>query len=219
MAFRNGDYLETLQPGKYATWNDAGKYKVYTRDLREKVLDVTGQDIMTKDKVTLRMNAVLIYRVVDPVKAVTVVADPEQALYRDTQLAIRAEVGQRQLDQLLSEKDAVAEATATVLKARAGDFGLEVRSLGIRDIILPGDMKDLLNQVIEAQKAAEANVIKRREETAAMRSQANTAKLLEGSEVLMKLRELEVLEKIAQTTNLSVVVGDESLTDRLVKLV
>lgn len=86
-------------------------------------------------------------------------------------------------------------------------------------MILPGDMKILLNQIMEAQKAAEANVIKRREETAAMRSQANTAKLMEDNEVLMKLRELEVIEKIAQTSNLQVVLGDGSLKARLLKLI
>ncbi len=91
-------------------------------------------------------------------------------------------------------------------------------SIGIRDIILPGDMKELLNRVTEAKKAAEANLISRREETAAMRSQANTAKLLESSPVLMRLRELEVLEKIATHSKLSVVLGEKGLTDQVVNL-
>jgi chorismate mutase len=69
--------------------------------------------------------------------------------------------------------------------------------VGIRDIILPGEMKDLMNKVTEAKKAAEANLIARRDETAAMRSQANTAKLLADNPILMRPRELEVLEKIA----------------------
>ena len=218
VAFKNGAYLETLSPGTYATWNEAGKYKVYNLDIREKVLDVTGQEIMTADKVTLRMNAVVTYRVVDPVKAISQVNDVEQALYRETQLVIRAEVGLRELDRLLGEKDAVAEVTAMALKKRAAEIGIQVRSLGIRDVILPGDMKELLNKVIEAQKVAEANVIKRREETAAMRSQVNTAKLLEQNEILMRMRELEVLEKIAQTSNLQVVLGDEGLRERVLKL-
>ena len=219
VAFKNGVYLESLSPGKYASWNGAGKYKVHQLDLREKVLDVSGQEIMTADKVTLRMNAVVTYRVSDAVKAVSEVSDVDAALYRETQLAIRAEVGLRELDQLLSEKDAVAEATASQLKQRAAQFGIELRSMGIRDIVLPGDMKELLNQVIEARKAAEANLIKRREETAAMRSQVNTAKLLEQNDALMRLRELEVLERVAQSSNLNVVLGNESLGDRLLKLI
>jgi regulator of protease activity HflC (stomatin/prohibitin superfamily) len=92
-------------------------------------------------------------------------------------------------------------------------------SLGIRDIILPGEMKDLLNKVTEAKNAAEAVLITRREEVAAARSQANTARILEQSPTLMRLRELEVLEKVAASGHLTVFVGDKGLTDRVVKLV
>lgn len=80
-------------------------------------------------------------------------------------------------------------------------------------------MKELLNKVIEAQKAAEANLIVRREETAAMRSQANTARLLENNPTLMRLRELEVLEKIAVSSDLKVILGEKGLTERIVNLI
>ena len=90
----------------------------------------------------------------------------------------------------------------------------------MRDVILPGEMKELLNQVTSAKKAAEANLISRREETAAIRSQANTAKLLDASPTLMRLRELEVLEKVAESSNLQVLLGDTgSLSDRVAKLI
>jgi hypothetical protein len=88
----------------------------------------------------------------------------------------------------------------------------------MRDIILPGDMKDMMNKVIEAQKAADANLIMRREETAAMRSQVNTAKLLDNNPTLMRLRELDVLEKIAGNSKLNVVLGEKGLADRVVNL-
>ena len=88
----------------------------------------------------------------------------------------------------------------------------------IRDVILPGDMKDLMNKVTEAKKVAEANLIARREETAAMRSQANTAKLLDDNPTLMRLRELEVLEKVATDGKLNVVLGEKGLADRVVNL-
>ncbi len=104
------------------------------------------------------------------------------------------------------------------MRRRAGELGLEIASVGIRDVILPGDMKDLMNKVTEAKKAAEANLIARREETAAIRSQANTAKLLADNPTLMRLRELEVLEKIAGAGKLNVVVGEKGLTDRIVNL-
>ena len=97
-------------------------------------------------------------------------------------------------------------------------LGLEIISVGIRDVILPGDMKDLMNKVTEAKKAAEANLIVRREETAAMRSQANTAKVLEGNPTLMRLRELEVLERVATSGKLNVVLGEKGLAERVVNL-
>jgi regulator of protease activity HflC (stomatin/prohibitin superfamily) len=97
-------------------------------------------------------------------------------------------------------------------------LGLELISVGIRDVILPGEMKDLMNKVTEARKAAEAALITRREETAAMRAQANTARLLETTPLLMRLRELEVLEKVAHKANLTVVLGEGGLADRVVKL-
>ena len=132
--------------------------------------------------------------------------------------AAHAYLTPRDLDAFLTDKDAVAADIEELVRRRAGELGLEVVSVGIRDVILPGDMKDLMNRVTEAKKAAEANLIARREETAAMRSQANTAKLLESSPTLMRLRELEVLEKIATASDLKVVLGEKGLADRVVNL-
>lgn len=218
VAFHKGVYQDTLPPGIYATWK--GGYVDFIHvDLREQVLDVTGQEIMTADKVTLRLNAVLTYRITDPVKMIETVRDASGSLYRETQLVLRTEVGLRNLDTLLGERDAVAAASADVLRGRASEFGIELRSLGIRDLILPGEMRTLLNQVIEARKAAEANVIKRREETAALRSQVNSAKLYEDHPTLLRLRELESLETVAETAEFQVFLGSESLTDKVTKLI
>jgi regulator of protease activity HflC (stomatin/prohibitin superfamily) len=216
--FQDGDYVETLLPGEYAFWKGAADARVVEIDMRETMADVSGQEIMTADKVTMRMNAVITYRVVDARKAVSSSDDVCQTLYRETQLALRAVVGARDLDAFLADKDAVAQELEEAVRRRAGELGLEVVSVGIRDVILPGDMKDLMNKVTEARKAAEANLIFRREETAAMRSQANTAKLLADNPTLMRLRELEVLEKIASTGNLNVILGEKGLADRVVNL-
>jgi len=112
----------------------------------------------------------------------------------------------------------VANELEDSVRRRVTDLGLTIVSAGIRDVILPGDMKDLMNKVTEAKKAAEANLIVRREETAAMRSQANTAKLLEGNPTLMRLRELEVLEKVAAGGKLNVVLGEKGLAERVINL-
>jgi regulator of protease activity HflC (stomatin/prohibitin superfamily) len=217
--FEDGTYVETLPPGRYAFWKNVAKIAVVPVDMRETMLDVAGQEIMTADKVTLRMNAVITYRVADAKVAVSVTDDVRQALYREAQLALRAEVGVRDLDQFLADKDAVARAMEEVIRRRVTALGLEIVSAGIRDVILPGDMKDLMNKVTEAKKAAEANLIVRREETAAMRSQANTAKVLEGNPTLMRLRELEVLEKVASAGKLNVVLGEKGLAERIMNMI
>ena len=127
-------------------------------------------------------------------------------------------VGARELDQFLADKDAVARELEETVRRRVTALGLEIVSAGIRDVILPGDMKDLMNKVTEAKKAAEANLIVRREETAAMRSQANTAKILQDNPTLMRLRELEVLERVAAGGKLNVVLGEKGLAERVVNL-
>lgn len=217
--FEDGKYVETLGPGRYAFWKNVAKITLVPVDMRETMLDIGGQEIMTADKVTLRLNAVITYRVADAKAAVTATDDVRQALYREAQLALRAAVGARDLDAFLADKDEIGREMEETVRQRLVARGLEIVSAGIRDVILPGDMKDLMNKVTEAKKAAEANLIARREETAAMRSQANTAKLLEGNAMLMRLRELEVLEKVASSGKLNIVLGEKGLADRLVNLI
>jgi len=216
--FFDGRYVETLPPGTFAFWKGAVDVRVVEVDQRETVLDVGGQDILTADKVTLRLNAVVTYRVSDARKAVGRSDDVRTALYREAQLVLRAVVGGRELDAFLTEKDTVGREIEAGLARRATELGLELASVGIRDVILPGEMKELLNKVTEARKAAEANLIARREETAAIRSQANTARLLADNPTLMRLRELEVLERIATAGNLHVSLGEKGLAERVINL-
>jgi len=218
LVFQNGRLTATLEPGVHAFWRGEGDLRIFQVDLKEQASEINGQEIMTADKVTLRLNAVVTYRVIDPVQAVTAVENFTQALYRQAQLVVRAVVGTRELDALLADKDGVANELESILRARATALGLEVRTVGVRDLILPGEMRTLLNRVTEARKAAEASLVTRREETAAIRSQANTARIFETNPTLMRLRELEVLEKVAEKANLSVVLGDGGLAERVVKL-
>ncbi len=109
--------------------------------------------------------------------AVSVVTDVRQALYREAQLALRAVVGARELDSFLTDKDAVADELADTVRPRAKALGLELIAVGIRDAILSVEMQDLVNKVTEAKKATEADLIARREETAAVCSPGRSAKL------------------------------------------
>ena len=214
----DGDYSATLGPGRYAFWKNIAQTKVLPIDIRESILEIAGQEIMTADKVTLRMNALVTYRVTNVRQSVSTTSDAKQSLYREAQLALRAIVGARELDTLLVDKDTLVAELEEQVRRRSQSLGMEVISVGIRDVILPGEMKDLMNKVTEAKKAAEANLIVRREETAAMRSQANTAKLLESNPTLMRLRELEVLEKIASAGKLNIMLGEKGLTQQVMNL-
>ena len=214
----DGRYVDTLEPGQYAFWRQSADARLVEIDMREQQIDVTGQEIMTLDKVSLRMNALVTYVVSDPRRVVSATHDARIALYRDVQLALREVIGARELDSFLSDKNDITNELDTKVREKGKGIGFDIRSVGIKDIILPGDMKDLMNRVTEAKKAAEANLIARREETAAMRSQANTAKMLADNPTLMRMRELEILEKIASAVKLNIVVGEKGLTDRVVNL-
>ena len=209
---------EVIPAGRHAFWKNAGSYEIKSLDLREVIQDVTGQEILTADKVTVRLNALVTAQVIDPTLAVCKSANPWQALHRDVQMALRAVVGTRELDEILAEKDQVVTELTAMITDQAGEMGIKVLRVGIRDIILPGEMKELMNKVIQARKAAEANLIQRREEVAAVRSQANTARILADNPTLMRLKELEVLQSIASTTKLEVILGEKGLADRVVNL-
>jgi len=220
MLFRDGKLTEQLGAGLFVYWKGGASVTWKTVDLREQVADIQGQEIMTADKVTLRMNLAVTYRVADPAKAVTEVADWSQALYREAQLELRTAVGGRTLEQLLADKDEVGSQIRNRLASRAAEFGVSVLGVGLRDVILPGDMKAILNEVIVAQKQAEANLIRRREETAAVRSQANTAKLLADNPALTRLRELEALQEILKGAKTTFVFGsgEGSLGDQVTRV-
>ncbi len=219
LIYEAGELTEQLDAGRYAFWKGVVPTKMFVVEVRESVLDLSGQELMTSDKVTLRLNAIVTFVVTDTQKAVGTVTDFQQALYRECQLALRALVGTASLDELLARKGELSEALQELVATKAAFMGLKVTSAGIRDIILPGEMKDLLNKVTEAKKVAEASVVTRREETAAIRSQLNTAKLMEDSPTLMRLRELETLERVVVGANLTVMLGEKGLTENIMKLV
>lgn len=219
MLFRDGQLVDQLAAGRYAFWRGGPTFTWKSVDLREQVEDIQGQEIMTADKVTLRVNLVVTHRVTDAVRAVTEVVDWSQALYREAQLELRAAIGGRSLEKLLADKDEVGGEIKNRLAKRAVEFGVSVSGVGLRDIILPGDMKVILNQVIVAEKQAEANLIRRREETAAARSQANTAKLLEQNPVLARMKELEALQEILRGTEATFVLGQGDLSEQISSLI
>ena len=219
LLYRDGVLIEQLGQGLHVFWKGNGNVKWKALDLREQVADVAGQEIITADKVSLRVNLVVTWTIADPILATRTSIDPTQALYREAQLALRAAVGTKPLDALLADKEAVGGEVRNALSVRAGELGLSVKSVGLRDIVLPGDMKALLNQVIAATKEAEAGLIRRREETAQVRSQLNTAKLLSENPQLQRLKELEALKDVLAGTSATFVFGGGDLAEQVRSLV
>ena len=194
----DGELVDTLKSGLYAFWKTNRSIKVETIELRLQNVEVSGQEILTKDKVSLRVNLAANYQLEDAVKARLQLKDHQEYLYRQLQFALREAVGTRTLDALLADKEIlngqISQAVASNVKA----YGIKLANVGVKDIILPGEMKDILNHVVAAEKAAQANVIRRREETAATRSLLNTAKLMEANPTLLRLKEIEALEKVVE---------------------
>ena len=215
----DGKLHGVLEPGVYAFWKFGRDLRTEFVDMRLQALEVTGQEILTKDKVPLRVNLNAGYRVTDVVTAFAKQAKPVDFLYKELQFGLRAAVGTRTLDELLENKSVIDRVVAEHIARRVEGFGIEVDSVGVKDIILPGDMKTILAKVVEADKVALANVIRRREETAATRSLLNTARVMEDNPTALRLKELETLEKVTEKIDrISVFGGLDAVLKDLVKI-
>lgn len=194
----DGKLQERLPPGRHAFWNVGRVVKITKVDLRPTPLEITAQEILTKDRVGIRVTLTAFIRVTDPEKAALATADVNGTLYRLVQFAIREAVATRTLDDILAARDEIDNQVRAFVAARATELGAEVTEIGVKDVILPGDVRELLNKVVEAERVAKANLIRRQEETASTRSLMNTAKLMENNPLLLRLKELEALEKLVE---------------------
>ncbi len=215
----DGETQALLPPGLTAYWKINHLVDAEVVDTRLQVLEVSGQEILTKDKVNLRINLAANWRYSDVLLVFSQLTKPIDHLYRELQFALREAVGTRTLDELLEDKQVIDDVVSEQVKSRMLPFGMEIASLGVKDIVLPGDMKNILAQLVEAEKSAQANVIRRREETAATRSLLNTAKVMENNPVALRLKELETLERVAERIdNISVFGGLDQVLHGLVNI-
>ncbi len=193
-----------LEPGTYYFWKNDIRVDVGFVDTRLTQMNITGQEILTQDKVSLRINFVCNYRITDYVKVLTEIDDYSEQLHVAAQLAMREYVGKQKLDDILESKDQISEYVIARLKEKAPALFVEIVDGGVKDIILPGEIRNIMNTVLVAEKRAQASVITRREEVASTRSLLNTAKLMEENQTLYKLKELEYMERIcANVGNIS----------------
>lgn len=215
LLFVNDELTDTLSSGTYYFWNNALKVEVKRIDIRQQIIELNGQEILTNDKANIRINFDAVFRVLDLNKVLIENKDYVKQLYTLLQMQLRAYIGKLSLDEVLSTKEQVGEYILTKAKLQAKALGIELITAGIKDIILPGDIKEIMNQVLVAQKKAQANMITRREETASTRSLLNTAKLMEDNEMLFKLKEMEYVEKIADKIGEITVSGNGGMVSQL----
>ncbi len=207
-----------LAPGRYYFWKGPVSVMVNSVDRRQQQMDLVGQEMMTEDKVTLRMNFVCQYKIVDPMRSLEMKSFDEQ-VHIQLQLMLREYVGMLKLDELLKRKEDAATFVLSRLREKEEEFGVQFLSAGVKDVILPGEMKEILNTVLLAEKKAQANLITRREETASTRSLLNTAKLMDENQTLFRLKELEFLEKMCEKIGTISVTGGGDLLERLGSLI
>jgi regulator of protease activity HflC (stomatin/prohibitin superfamily) len=219
LLYVNQEFQVQLQPGVHAWWLFGHSFQTEVFDLRLQNIEVSGQDILSKDKVPLRLNLTAGFRIQDALRAKNGLSNVSDFLYKELQFALRAAVGEQTLDALLENKGAIDASIAEHIRAKTSNYGIEVDSVGVKDIILPGEIKTILSKVVEAEKTAQANVVRRREETAATRSMLNTAKVMEDNPVALRLKELEVLERIAEKIDRIQVNGSlDSILTELIRI-
>lgn len=207
-----------LSKGVYRFWNYYHVVSCCVLDMKQTELDILGQEILTKDKIGIRMNVACMYKIRDAVEFVATISDLKGQLYPAVQLVIREIVGNYKLDEILEAKEQISGEIYEALKRKEEMFCVNFLTAGIKDIILPGEIREIMNSVLVAEKAAQANVIARREEVASTRSLLNTAKLMDENQTLYKLKELEYLEKICEKVGEISVNGNMGIMEQLGKM-
>jgi regulator of protease activity HflC (stomatin/prohibitin superfamily) len=196
LLYHRGRFKELLEPGRYVLWPWQFRY-IDRVDVRETSQTVTGQEILTKDKIGVRVTLVAQYRVSDPVAATHNVESYVDQLYQDLQLTLREHVTGRTIEEVLEDRDALSTQLLDDVAPRAQAYGVAVSRVGVKDVVLPGIVRHVFLQEVEADRKGRARLVAARHETAAARAKANTAKLLHDNPDIMRLRELETLASLA----------------------
>ncbi len=216
--YYDNQVVKELGTGTYYYWMYSKDVLCRVVDLKTRPLEITGQEILTADRIGIRINLMCTYKVVEPRTMIETIKNLENQVYACVQLVIREYIGRYRLDELLEQKEEISQFIFTRLKEVEKDYCIQFVSAGIKDIILPGEIRDIMNTVLIAEKRAQANVITRREEVASTRSLLNTARLMDENKTLYKLKEMECLERIcAQVGNIQV--GGGALLEQLKELV
>jgi regulator of protease activity HflC (stomatin/prohibitin superfamily) len=168
LRYTDGRLTDVLDAGRYelpkpsTAWLRRPKVEIVLVDLRERELTIKGQEILTSDKVAVRVSILTQFRVVDPVAAVEKVASYEDRLYSDVQLAARRSLASMTLEAILTNRNQLSEDILADLQNVAGGYGVEILRADVKDIIFPGNLQDIMNRVLAAERLSEAQLVEAR---------------------------------------------------------
>jgi regulator of protease activity HflC (stomatin/prohibitin superfamily) len=214
LLYRHGKFIELLPPGRYRIWFWEDR-QIDRVDIREFSQTVEGQEVLTADKIGVRVTLIAQYRVADPVAARHSVSDFKSQLYQDLQLTLREAITGRPLEELLKERDALSRDLQVSVAPRAKQYGVELARVGVKDMALPGPVRAVFLQEVEADLKGRASLAAARHEVAAARARANTARLVQENPQLLRLQELETLAQLASKSgNVLIIPGLDALLSR-----
>lgn len=174
-------------------------------DLRTVTYDVPSQDVVTRDNVTVRVNAVVYYRVVEPEKAVTEVYDFRFATAQIAQTTLRSVIGQAELDTVLSERDKLNVELQQIIDEATNPWGIKVTAVEIKDVELPDEMRRVMAMQAEAERERRAKIIRADGELQAAKKLKEAAEILAESRGAMALRYLQTINEAAAEESTTVV--------------
>ena len=215
LLYHKGRFKQLLDPGRYVLW--PWQFRHIDRvDIRETSQTVQGQEILTQDKIGVRVTLVAQYRVSDPIAATHNVESYVDQLYQDLQLTLREHITGRTIEALLEDREALSSRLLDDVAPRALAYGLTVSRVGVKDVVLPGIVRHVFLQEVEADRRGRAQLVAARHETAAARAKANTAKLWRDNPNILRLQELETLSALAgKPGNVLILPGLRGLLDGL----
>lgn len=168
LKYVDGRLTEVLEAGRYelprpsAGWARRPVVEIVLVDMRERELTIKGQEILTSDKVAVRVSILTQFQVVDPVAAMEKVAAYEDRLYSDVQLAARRSLASMTLDEILTNRNQLSEDILADVQALADSYGVRILRADVKDIVFPGNLQDIMNRVLAAQRLAEAQLVEAR---------------------------------------------------------
>lgn len=202
LRFHNGRFVGLAEPGRHWLWRPTQEVRVV--DTRESVLPIPGQEVVTSDGVSVKLTLGVRYRIADPVVAHTRVQDYHGAAYLLLQVALREVVAAMTIDEVLERRESIGPEVEERCLAGMQQLGLELVSVHVKDLMFPGPLRKVFAQVTEARQQGLASLEKARGETAALRSLANAARMIDANPSLLQLR---TLQQLASSSGNTLIIG------------